>query len=82
VARGGKPQRMPDDWTNRPRLNPAEQSLFYEFLRFAQFCGGEPRPQDAIAWFEMRGTNRSEWPWLAEVFAAMAAVCRERTKRD
>ena len=83
MASGGKPaHRMPPEWAKRPRLNPAEQPLFLEFLRFAQFCGGDPRPQDAIAWFEMRGTSRSEWPWLAEVFAAMAAVCRERTKDE
>lgn len=68
---------MPSDWAARPRLNQAEQAVFVEFLQFAQFCG-DPRPQDAMAWFEMRGFARSEWPWLAEVFAAMAQVTRER----
>lgn len=69
---------MPDDWVNRPRLNPAEEALFLEFVKFDRFCGGEARPQDAIAWFEMRDIGRSEWPWLAEVFGAMAKVAREQ----
>lgn len=69
---------MPDDWVKRPRLNRAEEPLFLEFLEFGRFCGWDPKPQDAIAWFEMRGIARSEWPWLAEVFGAMAQVARER----
>lgn len=78
VACGAKALRMPPEWTSRPRLNPAEQALFFEFLRFAQFCGGDPKPPDAIAWFEMRGVSRGEWSWLAEVFAGMAQAVRER----
>lgn len=73
---------MPEAWVERPRLNPAEEALFLEFCRFWQFAGDEPRPPDALAWFELRSVPAAERPWLAEVFAAMSAVVREKVKRD
>jgi hypothetical protein len=60
-------------------LSPPEKELFLEFIRFAQFCGGEPRPPDARAWFEMRAVPAAEQEWMAVVFAAMAHVMREKT---
>ncbi|MFY9345580.1 MAG: hypothetical protein WAT39_24025 [Planctomycetota bacterium] len=82
VARGAQPRHLHDSWTNRPRLNVAEQLIWAEFLRFARFCGGDPRPPDALAWFDMRGVAQAEREWLAEVFSAMAAVVRERPDDD
>lgn len=73
---------MHDSWVGRPRLIEPEHELWHEFLRFARFCGGDPRPTDALAWFEMRGVAAAERPWLAEVFSAMAAVVREKPSDD
>jgi len=73
---------MPADWVARPRLNPAEQALFLEFQHFARFCGHDPRPGDAMAWFQLREIDRAEWPWLVEIFGAMAQVTRERIADD
>lgn len=77
-ARGGKLLPMPEQWVARPRLLPPEKELFLEFLRFQQFCGGDPRPPDARAWFEMRSVPTAEQAWLAVVFAAMAGAMREK----
>jgi hypothetical protein len=81
VARGARPLDMPEAWSERPRLDPAEEALFLEFVRFWQFAGDDPRPTDALAWFEMRAVAPAERPWLAEVFAAMSAVAREKVNR-
>ena len=80
AARGGKLLPMAEQWVNRPRLLPPEQEMFFEFMRFHRFCGGDPRPPDARAWFEMRRVPAAEQEWLAVVFAAMAGALRE--KRD
>ena len=79
VARGAAPRRLPEEWVKRPRLREHEQHLWREFLAFAQFCGGDPRPADLQAWFAMRDVATDEQPWLAEVFSAMSAVTREST---
>lgn len=80
VARGVRPRRLSDEWTNRPRLRDHEKQLWTEFYRFARFCGGDPRPADALAWFEMRGVPKRERGWMADVFGAMASVTREPSK--
>lgn len=82
VARGAQPLDLHPQWVGRPRLSSPEQVLFNEFLRFARFCGGDPRPQDALAWFEMRSVPKAEQEWMCVVFAAMAEVVREREPDD
>lgn len=82
AARGGPPLPMPDEWTDRPVMNEAEHRLFVEFTDFARFCGGDPRPTDARAWFEMRGVQPSEQEWMASLFSAMSAPLRERGDSD
>lgn len=81
-ARGGAPLPMPEGWVTRPRLNDAERMLFGEFLQLAQFCGGDPRPADLLAWCELRDIAPSERHWVATVFGAMAGVCRERRQEN
>lgn len=78
VARGAKRRKLHPEWENRPRLREHETALWHEFLRFARFCGGDPRPTDALAWFDMRNVAPAEREWLADVFGAMASVVRER----
>ena len=78
AARGGALLPMPPGWSDRPTLSAPEEHLFGDFLLFAQFCGGDPRPADAVAWFEMRGVPPSERYWMASVFSAMSAPLRER----
>lgn len=73
---------MHQEWVNRPRLSPPEKELFLEFMRLASFCGGDPRPPDARAWFEMRSVPVQEQVWLGEVFAAMAGALRKRDSDD
>lgn len=82
AARGGALLPMPEAWTSRPRLSEAESGLFGEFLLFAQFCGGDPRPTDALAWFDMRGVAQAEREWMAALFSGLAGVTRERAKED
>lgn len=82
VARGGRPRELHREWVNRPRLRNHEEALWWEFLRFARFCGGDPRPTDALAWFEMRGVSPEEREWMADVFSAMAAAVREKPDHD
>lgn len=78
VGRGARPLPMPREWTDRPRLNAAEQAIWLEFLKFARGCGGDPRPTDMLAWFEMRCVAPAEREWLCVIFGAMSAVVRER----
>lgn len=78
VARGVRPRRLPDEWTSRPRLRPHENVLWNDFLSFAAFCGGDPRPADLQAWFALRDVERGEQVWMAELFSALSAVVRER----
>jgi hypothetical protein len=82
VARGAKPRALHPEWVGRPILAAHEQHLFDEFFRFARFCGGDPRPCDALAWFQMRGVALAEQEWLADVFGHMSSVVRERVKDD
>jgi hypothetical protein len=78
VARGVRPRRLSDEWTSRPRLRPHETVLWSDFLSFAAFCGGDPRPADLQAWFALRDVERGEQVWMAELFSALSAVVRER----
>lgn len=78
VARGARPRPLHTEWVNRPRLQDHEKMLWLEFIRLARFCGGDPRPADALAWFEMQGIAQDERGWMAEVFAVLASVSRER----
>lgn len=78
VARGVAPRRLSEEWVKRPRLRSHEVVLWHEFLSFAAFCGGDPRPADLLAWFAMRDVDRGEQAWMAEVFSALSSVVRER----
>lgn len=69
---------MPDGWDGRPRLDAVETALFNDFVKLAEFCGGDPRPADALAWFEIHEVSPSERGWMARLYASMAAVLRER----
>ena len=77
VRRGAQPLKFPEPWVDRPQLNPAEEAVFEEFVRFSRFCA-DPRPQDALAWFELRSISRAEWPWLSDVFGAMSMALRKK----
>jgi len=44
----------------RPHLRTHEIGLWHEFLAFAAFCGGAPRPVDLQAWFAVRDVPRGE----------------------
>lgn len=78
VARGVQPRRLPEEWVKRPQLRTHEIVLWHEFLAFAAFCGGDPRPVDLQAWFAMRDVPRGEQSWMAELFSALSSVVRER----
>lgn len=80
LARGGKLRKLPSEWVNRPRLRPHEVALHSDFVQFAKFCGGDPRPTDALAWFEMRGVAPGEREWMAMLFADLVPVLKERVE--
>lgn len=82
VARGAPPRRLHDEWVNRPRLREHERALWHDFMMFSQFCGGDPRPADAVAWFDLQNVAQEERWWLSKLFSTLAGVARERTATD
>jgi Mg2+ and Co2+ transporter CorA len=51
-------------------------------MLFAQFCGGDPRPTDAVAWFDLQNVAHAEREWLSKLFSTLSGVMRERTQTD
>jgi hypothetical protein len=68
---------MPEGWEDRPKLSDPEVSLFNDFLDFARFCGGDPRPADVLAWFEIKGVPAGERSWMGSLYSSMAGALRK-----
>jgi len=75
--KGMPPLRMHSSWTDRPKMNPAEWSIFVDFTSFSSLCGGEITPQALSAWFDMNRVNDDDRDWMIKVYTRLSSVIRE-----
>ena len=68
VAKGFRPLPMPEGWVSRPRLNPAEEQLFRDFLDLTAWRGPDTSLSDLAVWFRLREVPPAERGWLTTLY--------------